>query len=123
MSDQLFGFWMDKRDFDWVVFVYFDWIYLLGMFIQMFECLLRGWGFGIDDVDCRFLDNNSFDVDDYFFGVEFLYGFKYDLDVVIVSDEEFSRYLGMVCFKYIERVLGLVEYVCLMLCWNELGNG
>ncbi|WP_242890031.1 ribonuclease toxin immunity protein CdiI [Stenotrophomonas maltophilia] len=123
MSDKLFGSWMDKRDSDWVVFAYFDWIYSSGVFVQMLECLSRGWGFGTDDVDCRFPDNSSFDVDDHFSGVEFSYGLKYDPDVVIVSDEEFSRYLGMACLKYIERTPGSAEYVRSMLCRNELGNG
>lgn len=103
MSVQLFGLWTDQNDLDWVLFAYFDRIYGAGLFVQMLECLTKRCGFGVDDVDCRFLDLNGFDAEDHFCGVQFAYGIVCEPDVVIVSDEDFFTCLSMACSRYVEE--------------------
>jgi hypothetical protein len=98
MKNKLFKYVNFDNDPHWVVKDFFNSIYQQDKFLWALPLLVEKKGFGINEEFCFFPDLNDPDPIYHFSGVTFG---TMD-DEVIVSDDQYNKYLKEACERYIE---------------------
>jgi hypothetical protein len=99
MSSQLFDHVDYKNDPHWVAKEFFNSIYQQESFLWALPLLVERKGCGVNEEVCVFPDLDDPDPSFHFSGVMFVtFG-----DEVVISDDEFLRYLRVACTRYLQN--------------------